>query len=92
MPVNVCVGDLASHPRSSRVPGKDRLKMEDQGEADQVFSSVGLLPHHDDQPFMRHMHHDAHKERHRNTRDYVAETHSPNTNRSVLNRLLFNIS
>lgn len=49
---------------------------------DQVFhSSVELLPHHEDQPFLRNMHHEAHRERHRNTRDYVADTHSPKTNR-----------
>ena len=47
----------------------------------QVFLSVQLLPHHEDQPFLRNMHEDAHKERHRNTRDYVADAHSPRTNR-----------
>ena len=55
--------------------------MADQ-DRDDVFFSIGLQPHHDDQPFAQNMHHDVHRERHRNTQDYVAEHRSPNTNRS----------
>ena len=53
-------------------------------ENDPVFSPVGLLPHHDDHPFWRHMSREAHVERHRNTEDYVAASHSPKTNRCVV--------
>ena len=50
-------------------------------EVTEVFSAVSLLPHHEDQPFLRNVHDGAHRERHRNTGDYVAEAHSPKTNR-----------
>ncbi len=54
---------------------------EEEDDHHPVFVPVSLLPHHDDHPMNRHKTHESHIERHRNTSDYVADHHSPVTNR-----------
>lgn len=60
---------------------KGRLFMFEDMDHDPVFLPVAILPHHEDHPLKKHIHHETHTERHRNTDDYVAEHYSPVTNR-----------